>query len=144
MSILLRDQYMEMVLDKEYFAINTQDVHKIIKMQPIFDDYEVGSNSKGVIYLRDKAIPIISMRSLFGMKEVAYTQATRIIIHKQFTELAGFIVDQVNRTSTFDEIQPALDEVGSIKRDYVQGITYCESRLVRILNMGEIISQAQC
>jgi purine-binding chemotaxis protein CheW len=139
MSILLQEQYLEIVLGKEYFAVNTHDVDKIIKMQPISDVPERISVVKGVIYLRDKVIPLISMRSLFGMPEEAYTQATRIIIHKHQRESVGLIVDQVNKVSALENIKPAMDKVGSVKGCYFKGVTVREGSLVGILNMNKII-----
>ncbi|SFM06721.1 purine-binding chemotaxis protein CheW [Paenibacillus sp. 1_12] len=142
MSILLQEQYIEIVLGKAHYALATQEVDKIIKMQTIFDVPDDNSYLRGFIYIRDKAIPVISLRGLFGMTDEVCTSATRIIIHKYRRESIGFIVDQVNKVSVYEDIQPVRDHVDSVKRAYCKGMTNRDGVLVGILNMNEIVTQA--
>jgi purine-binding chemotaxis protein CheW len=142
MSKILQEQYVEMVLGKERYAMNTQDVYKIIKMDTIYDAPRASSYVKGSIYLRDKVIPVISMRSLFGKPEIPYTQATRIIIHKYNRDTIGLIVDQVNKVSSYEEIKSAPDKVGLVSGVYFRGIAIYEGATVGILNIDKIIVHA--
>lgn len=142
MSILLQEQYIEIVLGKAYYALATQEVDKIIKMQTIFDTPEDNSYLRGFIYLREKAIPVISLRTLFGMTEEVFTPATRIIIHKHHRESIGFIVDQVNKVSVYENIQPVRDKLGSVKGAYFKGTTNRDGVPVGVLNMNEIVAHA--
>ncbi|TXK79622.1 chemotaxis protein CheW [Paenibacillus sp. N3.4] len=141
MTTLKQEMYIEMVIGKENYAINIQDIHEIIKMQPITDIPNCRSYVKGVINLRGKVVPVISLRHLFGLPDVEETKATRIVVVKHKEESIGLIVDYVNKVSTYDEIQPPPERIGGISGAYFLGIGLREGHLVGILQMDEILLQ---
>jgi purine-binding chemotaxis protein CheW len=142
MTTLLREQYIEIVLGKDHYAVNTKDVHKIIKMQPLLDAPESNAYIEGAVFLRGKDIPLISLSQLFGLSDHTYTQATRIIIHKNQSGVIGFIVDQVNKTSSYEEINPIPHKTGGGNGAYLQGMTVRDGIKISILEMDEIIEKA--
>jgi purine-binding chemotaxis protein CheW len=75
------------------------------------------------------------------MPEDAYTQATRIIINRHQNQFVGLIVDQVNKISTFEEIQPVTDQVGSVSATFFKGVAIREGGCLGILNIDHIILQ---
>jgi purine-binding chemotaxis protein CheW len=140
-TTFLQEQYIEMVLGKEHYAVKIEDIHEIIKMQSITDIPNCRDYVKGVINLRGKVVPVISLRHLFLMPEVEYTKATRIIVVKHQEESVGVIVDQVNKVSTYQEIQPTPERVGGVSGAYFIGIGIREGALVGILKMDEVLLQ---
>jgi len=134
-----QEQYIEMTVGDELYAIRIEEIHEIIKMQAVTEIPHCRSYVKGVINLRGKVVPVISFRHLFGLHEQPDTKATRIVIVKHREESVGIIVDQVNKVTTFADIQPPPDHVGGVSGAYFTGIGLREEKLVGILKLDEVL-----
>ncbi|MBP1989004.1 chemotaxis protein CheW [Paenibacillus eucommiae] len=130
-----------MVVGKESYAINIQDIHEIIRLQPITDIPNCNSYVRGVINLRGKVVPVVSLRNLFGMSDIEGTKSTRIVVIKHKEESVGIIVDHVSKVTSYAEIQAPPEQVGGIHGAYFLGIGIREGNLVGILKMNEVLLQ---
>ncbi|UUZ90288.1 chemotaxis protein CheW [Paenibacillus sp. P25] len=100
------EQYVEFGMGEEQYAIRIQDIHEIIRMQEITQIPSVRSYVKGIISLRGKIVPVISLRSVFRQEEKAYSKSTRIILVHHGEDPVGIIVDRVHKVIAFSNIQP--------------------------------------
>ncbi|UUZ83576.1 chemotaxis protein CheW [Paenibacillus sp. P26] len=133
------EQYVEFGMGEEQYAIRIQDIHEIIRMQEITQIPSVRSYVKGIISLRGKIVPVISLRSVFRQEEKAYSKSTRIILVHHGEDPVGIIVDRVHKVIAFSNIQPppewgagrtAVSLQGSVSRAAVWSgfsswITFC-------------------
>lgn len=143
MQSIGQQQYIEFAIEREQYAIEIQDIHEIIKMQDITEIPNVRPYVKGVINLRGKIVPVISLRSLFSLGEKEYTRTTRIIVVHHQEDTVGIIVDRVNKVTTFSDIQPPPERVGGIDGNYFVGIGLTTSGLVAILKLNEVLLREQ-
>jgi purine-binding chemotaxis protein CheW len=134
-----KEQYIEMAIGKENYAVKIEDIDEIIKLQAITDIPRSKEYDKGVINLRGKVVPVISLRSLFGMPDSEYSKSTRIVVVKHREESVGIIVDQVNKVTTYPDIQPPPDRVGGVSGAYFTGIGLLDRQLVGILKLDEVL-----
>lgn len=134
-----QDQYIEAAIGQESYAIQIEDIHEIIKMQAITEIPHSRSYIKGVINLRGKIVPVVSLRQLFGMSDADYTKATRIVVVRHREESVGIIVDQVNRVTTYPDIQPPPDKVSGVNGAFFTGIGLREQQLVGILKLDDVL-----
>lgn len=134
-----QDQYIEVGIGKEHYALKIDDIHEIIKMQDITEIPGSKAYVKGVINLRGKIVPIISLRSQFGLPEAEYTKATRIVVVNHAEEMVGIVVDRVNQVTTFSDIQPPPEKVGSVYGSHFTGIGRTEAGLVSILKLEQVL-----
>jgi purine-binding chemotaxis protein CheW len=134
-----QEQYVEFGVENEQYAIRIQDIHEIIKMQDITQVPNVGPYLKGVINLRGKIIPVISLRNLFSLPEKQYSKTTRIVVVHHREDTVGIIVDSVNKVSTFSDIQPPPERVGGIDGNYFVGIGLAQGGLVGILKLDQVL-----
>lgn len=141
MGTLAHEQYIEMTLKQDIYAIPIQDIHEIIKMQPITEIPNSLVYVKGVIDLRGKVVPVISLRELFGFVEAGYTKATRIVVVKHREESVGLIVDEVNKVAVYRDIQPTPGRVGGVSGAFFTGIGLRDGALVGILKLDEVLLQ---
>lgn len=139
MQVTELEQYIEFGIDSEQYAIRIQDVHEIIKMQDITQIPNVMPYVKGVINLRGKIVPIISLRNLFNLHENEYSKTTRIIVVHHQEDKVGIIVDRVNKVAVFNNIEPPPDRVGGIDGNYFAGIGLTNNGLVGILKLDEVL-----
>ncbi|CAG7648659.1 Chemotaxis protein CheW [Paenibacillus solanacearum] len=137
------DQYIEFGIANEQYAIRIQDIHEIIKLQDITEIPNVLPYVRGVINLRGKIVPVISLRSLFRMEDQSYSKQTRIIVVHHKDEKIGIVVDRVNKVTTFSDIQPPPERVGGNEGHMFTGIGLTQSGLVGILQLDEVLLHEQ-
>lgn len=141
MAAIQEGQYIEMTVGKEYYAVKIEEIQEIIKMQTITEMPHCKHYLKGVINLRGKVVPVISLRNLFGLPDEEYTKATRIVVVHHLQESVGIIVDQVNRVTTYSDIQMPPEQVGRVNGAYFTGIGIQENHLVGLLKLDEVLLQ---
>lgn len=134
-----KEQYVEFGIETEQYAIRIQDIHEVIKIQEITPIPNMRDYVKGVINLRGKIVPVISLRSLFGLMDAEYTKTSRIIVVHHQDEAIGIIVDYVNKVTTFSDIQLPPERVGGVTGRYFTGIGVSDSGLVGILRLDELL-----
>ncbi|MDE6746931.1 MAG: chemotaxis protein CheW, partial [Oscillospiraceae bacterium] len=78
------------------YAVNIKYVKEIINIDQITVVPKIPSYIKGVINIRGKVVPVISVRNRFGMEEIPYDDRTCIIVLEfENGEQVGIIVDRV-------------------------------------------------
>lgn len=132
-------QYVEFGIGGENYAISIADINEIIKLQSITEIPNCRHYVKGVINLRGRIVPVLSLRTLFSMEEDEVAKSTRIIVINHRDEALGIMVDKVNKVTTFSDIQAPPDRVAGISGKYFTGIGLTPSGLVGILKLDEVL-----
>lgn len=136
-----QEQYVAIGIETEKYAINIHDIEEIIRMQDITKIPNAETHIKGVINLRGRIIPVISLRDRFGLNEEEYTKDTRIVVVKYEDEMVGIIVDNVCQVMQFNDIQPSPDTFGGVQASFFSGIGHAENGLVSILNLDKVLQR---
>ncbi len=112
--------YIEDVL----YAIDIKYVVEIIGMQPITQVPKIPEYIKGVINIRGKVVPVMSVRKKFQLEEIEYTERTCIIVVELNDISVGLIVDGVSEVLTVDsgEICHMMDYRKSNKNNYISNV----------------------
>jgi purine-binding chemotaxis protein CheW len=130
-------------LEKEEYGINVLMVREIIRMLNITRVPNTPHYVEGVINLRGKVIPIISLRRKFDLMEAEYDKRTRIMVMEVVGELMGFIVDEVSEVIRISEkeIQPPPPVVSSgIEQECMSGVINQADRLLVLLDLERMFS----
>jgi chemotaxis signal transduction protein len=135
----MQEQYMELVLGKEYFAMNTRDIYKMIKAEAAEVTTKPRPCTNEPLFLHGKEVPVISLRRLLDMPEAALTKAARIIVIRHNGGYAGFIVDQVNKVTGYDIIQAVSGKAGTARRSFLSGACQSDGKQVSIINTDELL-----
>ena len=137
-------QLVSFVLSGEEYGVEVLKVREIIRMPTITKMPNVPQHVEGIINLRGKVIPIISMRSRFNLMESEDSSQTRIIIMEVCGSLTGFIVDSVSEVIRIhsNEIQPPPPMVlsGSIGQEFITGVFNHADRLLIIMDIDRLFS----
>jgi purine-binding chemotaxis protein CheW len=135
-----------MLADEEY-GVEVLKVREIIRMPVITKMPNVPHYVEGIINLRGKVIPIISMRKRFGLQESENSSQTRIIIMDVAGGLIGFIVDGVSEVIRIQssEIQPPPSMVlsGGIGQEFITGVFNHAERLLIIMDVDRMFSDEE-
>lgn len=132
-----------MLADEEY-GVEVLKVREIIRMPTITKMPNVPQHIEGIINLRGKVIPIISMRRRFNLMNDENSSHTRIIIMDVAGSLTGFIVDSVSEVIRIhsSEIQPPPSMVLSsgIGQEFITGVFNHAERLLIIMDIDRMFS----
>lgn len=133
-------------LDQEEYGVDVLKVREIIRMPVVTRVPNTPHYVDGVINLRGKVIPIISMRKKFGLIESENDKQTRIMVMDVDGELMGFIVDAVSEVIRISgsEIQPSPAVVASgIEQECIAGVINQAERLLVLLDLEKMFSQEE-
>ena len=130
-------------LGAEEYAVEVLKVREIIRMTSITHVPNTPSSVEGIINLRGKVIPIISLRKRFNMSGSEEDNHTRIMVMDINGTLMGFIVDGVSEVIRISsgEINPppAMVSKGGDK-DYISGVIQHADQLLLMLQLDRMFS----
>lgn len=136
-------QLVSFSLDQEEYGVDVLKVREIIRVPVVTRVPNTPHYVDGVINLRGKVIPIISMRKKFGLMETENDKQTRIMVMDVDGELMGFTVDAVSEVIRISgsEIQPSPAVVASgIDQDCIAGVINQAERLLVLLDLEKMFS----
>lgn len=130
-------------LDQEEYGVDVLKVREIIRMPNVTRVPNTPLYVEGVINLRGKVIPIISMRKKFSLCDKESDKQTRIMVMDMDGELMGFIVDSVSEVIRISEteIQPPPPVVnGGVDQICLSGVINRDDRLLVLLELEKAFS----
>jgi len=140
-------QLVSFLLNDEEYGVEVLKVREIIRMPSITHIPNTPQYVQGIINLRGKVIPIISLRKRFGLVELENSSHTRIIIMDVAGSLTGFVVDAVSEVLRIQssDIQPPPSVVSStnLEADYITGVINHSERLLVIMDIDRMFSDGE-
>ena len=133
-------------LDNEEYGVEVLKVREIIRMTTITHMPNTPQYVEGIINLRGKVIPIISLRKRFSLPNADNDSRTRIMVMDVEGELMGFIVDAVSEVIRISgsEIQPAPAVTsGGIDQDCISGVINQAERLLVLLDLDRMFTHEE-
>ena len=143
------NQYLTFNLDGEVFAVGVNKVREVLDFSEVTRIPQTPTYMRGVINLRGSVIPVIDMRSKFGMAAVAETVNTCIIIVEVVmdneTTVLGALVDSVQEVLDIeaDQIEPPPRLGTRMDSDFLHGMGKIDEKFIMILNIDKVFSSAE-
>jgi purine-binding chemotaxis protein CheW len=139
-------KYLTVVLENEAYGIAVLKVREIIRLQKITPVPQMPAFVKGVINLRGRVIPIIDLRSKFGLK-AEFTERTCIVVvqvklpSEQIVQM-GLIVDSVEEVVnlTQEEIEPTPDFGTKVDTTYLLGMAKVKGQVKTLLDIDRVVA----
>jgi purine-binding chemotaxis protein CheW len=130
-------------IDDTLYGIEIKYINEIISIEQITIVPKVPDYIKGVINLRGKVVPIISVRRRFGKEEIPYDERTCIIV-LEFDDgnHLGIIVDRVREVAIVrpEEICATPDCKNVNANRYIKNIIESGGEIKQLLNCEKLIS----
>ncbi|AIQ43779.1 chemotaxis protein CheW [Paenibacillus sp. FSL R7-0297] len=142
MTLDTANQYVEFGMGQEQYAIPIQDIHEIIRVQEITRLPHTPAFVEGVINLRGKIVPVISLRKRFGFEDIPLTKRTRIIVINRQDEKVGVLVDHVNKVVRIHDMQAPPERLGTLNGTFFEGIGKSDNGLVSVLKLEHLFEEA--
>ena len=141
----MSDEALQLVtfrLAQEDFGIDIRKVQEINRMIDITRIPNAPPYVEGVVNLRGKIIPIVSLRTKLGLGEADLDKATRMMVVEIEGSILGFIVDSVSEVLRISDatVEPPPSLVAGVDSDYIEGVGKLDNRLLILLELRKIFS----
>ena len=134
-------KYLSFFLGSEEYAIEILKVQEIIGLMAITPVPKMPDYIRGVLNLRGKIVPVMNLRSRFGLPEVEDTDETCIIVVQEEQYLMGVLVDKVSEVADIADEQ--IDEVPSFgvtgDSEYLAGIGKVKDTVKMIVDVHKVV-----
>lgn len=129
-------------LGREEYGVDISQVQEIIRMVDITHVPRAPHFMEGVINLRGQLIPIIDLRTRFGMERAEHTKNTRIVVTEIATKRVGIIVDSVSEVLNLpvENVEEAPEMIAGVGTEYISGVGKVGDRLIILLELQKVIS----
>ena len=128
-------------IGEEEYGVDILRVQEINRLLEITGVPESPDFVEGIVNLRGKVIPVISLRKRFGMPVKEKDQESRIIVVDICGKVVGFFVDSVSEVLRLpsERIEPPPPMIAGIDTDYVSGVGKLDDRLLILLDLDKIM-----
>ncbi len=138
-------KYLTFALGAEEYGLEILKVREIIGYMDITAVPQTPDYVKGVINLRGQVIPVVDIRTLFGMDPKDVTEETCIIVvevqRNQRTFSTGVVVDQVSEVLDVagDAIEEAPQLGTSVNTDFILGMGKVNGAVKILLDIDRVL-----
>ena len=140
-------KYLTFTLADEQYGIGILKVKEIIGTMPITPVPRTPDSIKGVVNLRGKVIPIMDLRTKFGLPSQQHTDRACIVVveleQPGGSMTTGIIVDSVSEVLNIqgEQIEPAPDfGIESGATDYIVGMAKTDDGVKILMDIDKVLS----
>ena len=138
-------KYLTFGLAEEEYGLEILKVREIIVMMDITAVPRTPEFVRGVINLRGKVIPVVDLRTKFGMEAVAQTDSTCIIVVDVNGVEMGIVVDEVSEVLDIrtEEIEDAPSFGANVDTEFILGMGKTNERVTILLDIGKVLASEE-
>ena len=135
-------QFLTFQLGEELYGVDILRVQEIKGYTAVTRIPNTPAHIKGVLNLRGTIVPIVELRTKFGMPTIDYTMFTVIVVVVVREKIMGLVVDAVSDVLNIDkkDIQPAPQFGAKVDVSFLNGIGKSGDKLVALLDMDRLLS----
>ena len=125
------------------YGVEIQYITEIIGIQPITIVPKVPSFIKGVINIRGKVVPVMSVRKRFDITEAPYDGRTCIVVIELGEIVVGLIVDRVREVITVkpNEICPTPNNSQAKSDQFIRSIIESNDDIKLLLDVRKLVME---
>src|ERR1039458_1231836 len=135
-------QLVTFLLKDEEFGFDIMSVQEIIRLPKMAKVPRTPSYVDGIANLRGVVLPVIDMRTRFGMERAEETDRTRVLVVDIDGVKTGLRVDRVKQVTRVlrSEIEPPPAAIRGTSSDYLEGVVKLDKgqRIVMALNAAHV------
>jgi purine-binding chemotaxis protein CheW len=137
----MKDKFLTFWIADEEYGMGIEYVTEIIGVQKITKVPDMPHFIKGVINLRGRVIPVVDVRTRFGLSEREYDERTCIVVIHVNNQTTGMIVDRVNEVANIPQDQIEFSHSGDmdINESYILGIGKAEDSVKILLDVDKFM-----
>ncbi len=135
------NQFLTFSLGDELYGVDILRVQEIKGYTAVTKIPNTPSHIKGVLNLRGTIVPIVELRTKFGMPTIDYTAFTVIIVVVVQDKVMGLVVDAVSDVLDIErnDIQSAPDFGSKVDVTFLHGVGKSGDKLVSLLDIDRLL-----
>lgn len=134
-------KFLTFFLGDEEYAIEILKVQEIIGLMKITPVPKMPDYIRGVLNLRGKIVPVMNLRTRFGLEEIEDTDETCIIVIQHEDYVMGVLVDRVSEV--VDIATENIEDVPSVgvdeQSEYLAGIGKVDESVKMIIEVHKVL-----
>jgi purine-binding chemotaxis protein CheW len=129
----------------EEYAVDIQKVHEINRFTELIALPHAPEFIQGILNLRGRVIPVMSLRKRFGLSDQSQDADTRILVTEIAGRVVGFMVDSVSEVLRLpiESISPAPQLITNGQAEYLSGVGKSGDRLWVLLDLERMLSTGE-
>lgn len=141
-----KKQYLTFILAGEEYGVDILRVQEIRGWDNVTKIPNAPPYIKGVMNLRGVIVPILDLRTRFGLGELEYGATTVVIVLKVETDnkqrTMGIVADAVSDVYDIENefIKPPPDFGGVINVEFITGMATVGDKMVIVLNVSHLLT----
>jgi len=134
-------QLVSFKIGTEEFGVDILKVQEINRMLEVTSLPNAPDYVIGMINLRGKVIPVISLRQRFGMQSKEPDKNTRIIVMELGGKVFGFVVDAVSEVLRIPKrvTEPPPSIISGARSAYITAVGRLEDRLLTLVDLEQLL-----
>ncbi len=139
------NQFLTFNLGEELYGVDILRVQEIKGYTSVTKIPNTPPHIKGVLNLRGTIVPIVELRTKFGMPTIDYTAFTVIIVVVVRDKVMGLVVDAVCDVLNIDKKDIQSPPQFGVKVDvsFLNGIGKSGDKLVALLDIDRMLSEGE-
>jgi len=138
-------QFLTFNLGEELYGVDILRVQEIKGYTAVTKIPNTPPHIKGVLNLRGTIVPIVELRTKFGMPTIDYTAFTVIIVVVVRDKVMGLVVDAVSDVLNIDKKDIQVPPQFGVKVDvsFLNGIGKSGDKLVALLDIDRMLPEGE-
>lgn len=139
----MNERYLSFNIQDEKYSVEIRYVTEIIGIQKIAPIPNTPKYIEGIINLRGNIIPVVNVRSRFGLDVIDYDDRTCIVVVGYDSNVIGLIVDSVSEVLIIKDanIDNAPQTNKGAKSIFLNGVGKLEDGVSLILNLESFLTE---
>jgi purine-binding chemotaxis protein CheW len=135
-------QLVGFVIGVEEYAVPILSIQEIIKPIEWTRVPQTPAYVLGVFNLRGSVIPLIDLRTKFGLRPKNHNEETRFFVLKQGDDVAGFVIDRLTMAIRINKknIGPAPDTMSG-EDSLIEGVGKQADKILTILKVNKLLER---
>jgi purine-binding chemotaxis protein CheW len=136
-------QFLTFQLGDELYGVDILRVQEIKGYTTVTKIPNTPPHIKGVLNLRGTIVPIVELRTKFGMPTIDYTMFTVIVVVVVREKITGLVVDSVSDVLNISkkDIQAPPEFGAKVDVSFLNGIGKSGDKLVALLNIDQLLTE---
>lgn len=139
-------QYLTFIMAGEEYGVDILAVQEIRGWEPTTVVPNAPDYIKGVINLRGTIVPIMDLRSRFGLERVEYSPVTVVIILKVETErgerVMGIVVDAVSDVHSINDsdMKNSPELIDDLNTEFIRNLVSVNEKMIILLDVQRLLT----
>jgi len=148
-TVLAHGQYLTFILAGEEYGVDILRVQEIKGWDTVTPIPNTPSYIKGVINLRGTIVPIVDLRTRFGIEKIEYGPTTVVIVLRTTvgdgSTILGIVVDGVSEVYNIksEEIKPAPQMGDKTDISFVYGLATIDEKMIILMDVDRVLNERE-